>query len=320
MRIFVTTRPSVSHERVEASRRDGFIRPEEIVRLKKSRVTAQEEITEMLNTGYQIVRAIEDHYYKSRKAGDFEHIREIPLYEEAFKEWVKGVRKGLKEVFPTDLEANYFETQEVLPRLSYSRMDQRVGEIVDLFPRYLDRLRRILDTDLARYTDLPIQDRLYVEDIDSFAKVRDMNPSIVAPFLSNGFLDLSENRVQLALEQILDVSFHRIDWPGEMNDLYTANTLVNGARRATAFLLKGPGIGRKEMQIGDCGKNGDQLVRLFTTPADLYIVQYVGPISDLLIKDVEGKIAAAKTAGKRVHFLIMDGQDTARLLHAYSKL
>jgi hypothetical protein len=167
-------------------------------------------------------------------------------------------------------------------------MDQRVGEIVDLFPRYLDRLRRILDTDLTRYTDLPIQDRLYVEDIDSFAKVRDVNPSIVAPFLSNGFLDLSENRVQLALEQILDVSFHRIDWPGEMNDLYTANTLVNGARRATAFLLKGPGIGRKEMQIGDCGKNGDQLVRLFNTPADLYIVQYVGPISDLLIKDVEG--------------------------------
>lgn len=96
--------------------------------------------------------------------------------------------------------------------------------------------------------------------------------------------------------------------------------IVNGARRATAFLLKGPGIGRKEMDIADCGKRGDQLVRLFSTPADLYVVQYVGPISDLLIKDVEGKVAVAKAGGRDGHFLIMDGQDTARVLHAYGKL
>ncbi len=159
-----------------------------------------------------------------------------------------------------------------------------------------------------------------MEDIDSFAKVRDVNPSMVAPFLNKGSLDMSEDKVQLALEQILDVPFHRKDWGGEINDLYTANVIVNGARRATAFLLKGPGIGRKAMEIADCGKRGDQLVRLFTTPADLYVVQYVGPISDLLIKDVEGKVAVAKAGGKDSHFLIMDGQDTARVLHAYARL
>lgn len=39
-----------------------------------------------------------------------------------------------------------------------------------------------------------------------------------------------------------------------MNDLYTANVVVNSSSRATGFLLKGPGIGKKEMVIADCGK------------------------------------------------------------------
>lgn len=96
--------------------------------------------------------------------------------------------------------------------------------------------------------------------------------------------------------------------------------LVSGTRRATAFLLKGPGIGKKEMTIADCGKNGDQLVRLFGTPADLFVVQYVGPIANLLVKDVQGKIAELRAQGKAAHFLIIDGQDTARMLHAFGKL
>lgn len=74
------------------------------------------------------------------------------------------------------------------------------------------------------------------------------------------------------------------------------------------------------MTIADCGKNGDQLVRLFTAPADLFVVQHVGPIAEMLVKDVEGKVGALRANGKDVHFLIMDGQDTARLFHAYGKL
>jgi hypothetical protein len=101
---------------------------------------------------------------------------------------------------------------------------------------------------------------------------------------------------------------------------YTANAMVNGARRATALLLKGPGIGKKEMTIADCGKNGDQLVRLFTTPTDLFVVQYIGPIADMLLRDVQGKVAELRSQGRLAHFLIIDGQDTARLLHACGKL
>ena len=76
----------------------------------------------------------------------------------------------------------------------------------------------------------------------------------------------------------------------------------------------------KEMTIADCGKNGDQLVRLFTTPADLFTVQYIGPISEMLIKDIQGKVTELQAQGKTAHFLVIDGQDTARLLYAYGKL
>ena len=181
-------------------------------------------------------------------------------------------------------------------------------------------MRRILEADLPRYTDLPVQDRLFVEDIDSFQKVRDVNPAMVAGFLRNGLLDRTEDQVQLALEQILAVTFHRKDWGGETNDLYTANVMINGTRRATAFLLKGPGIRKKEMTIAKCGKNGDQIVRLFTAPADLFVVQYVGPIADMVVRDTQGKVSELRSKGREVHFLIMDGQDTARLLYAYGKL
>ena len=50
------------------------------------------------------------------------------------------------------------------------------------------------------------------------------------------------------------------------------------------------------------------------------VVQYVGPIADLLVKDVQGKVAELRDQGKAAHYLVMDGQDTARVLLAYGKL
>jgi len=126
--------------------------------------------------------------------------------------------------------------------------------------------------------------------------------------------------VQLSLESILDVPFHRRDWGGETNDLYTANLVLNGRRRSTAFLLKGCGLRAREMRISDCGKNGDQIVRLFQSPAELFVLQYVGPVSDAVIEDALGKTLQRRSQGFDANFLVIDGQDTARLLVAYDKL
>jgi hypothetical protein len=164
------------------------------------------------------------------------------------------------------------------------------------------------------------KERIFIEDIESFSKVRDVAPATVAPLLKNGHLDVDEDTVQKALEEILDVPLHKKDWGGEVNDLYTANVLVAGARRPTAFLLKGNGLKKNVMEIGDCGKNGDQVVRLFQSPADLFVIQFVGNISEAVIQHAHGEMARLKTQGKEAHFVTLDGQDTARLLTAYGKL
>jgi hypothetical protein len=162
--------------------------------------------------------------------------------------------------------------------------------------------------------------RLHVDDVDSFARVRLVQPSAVMQFLTEGHIDLSEDLVKRAIEDILAIPFHNKDRPNELDDIYTTNVVVDGTRRPTAFLLKGPGIKKKEMNIADCGKNGDQLVRLFDAPADLFVIQFVGRVAEMVVKDVEGKIAAHHKRGAMAQFIIVDGQDTARLLHAYGKL
>ncbi len=176
-------------------------------------------------------------------------------------------------------------------------------------------------SDITQTVDRSLtQERLAVEDIDSFSKVRGVTPSIVAPLLKNGYLNIAEDTVQEALEQILEVAFHKKDWGGEGNDLYTANFLIGGVRKPTAFLLKGKGLKKKRMEIKDCGKNGDQVQRLFQSPASLFVIQFVGIISEAVIHHAHGEIARLKMQGREAQFLIVDGQDTARLLYDYGKI
>ncbi len=288
------------------------------MRLKIPMTSANETLIALVNQGYSALAAIEQDYSSRKSAGSYKEDEDNARYAEQINQWASEVINELTRIFPTELERNLFLHPEF--PLGAVSGDYKYQSMVRRFQIFIRELETIRQKSLTQYTDLPIQDRLYVEDIDSFQKVRDVNPAMVTGFLKNGFLGLSEDSVQLALEQILGVSFHKKDWGGEINDLYTANVVVSGTRRATAFLLKGKGIGMKEMTIADCGKNGDQLVRLFGTPADLFVVQYVGPIADLLVKDVQGKIAELRAQGKAAHFLIIDGQDTARVLHAFGKL
>lgn len=289
------------------------------MRLKVSMASADECLVSLINRGYAVLSAIKQDYAAAKEAGRYNKDRDMPRYEEQANTWAREAADALVRIFPTELERNQFTNPEIPTRFQ-SRDDEYQG-LIHNFRAYMRGLETIRQTSLRGYTDLPIQDRLFVEDIDSFQKVRDINPAAVVGFLKDGYLsNWAEEQVQLALEEILGVSFHRMDWGGEWNDLYTANVVLNGARRPTAFLLKGPGIGKKEMTIADCGRNGDQLVRLFASPADLFVVQYIGPIADMLIKDVQGKVAELRAHGKDSHFLIIDGQDTARLLLAYGKL
>ena len=161
--------------------------------------------------------------------------------------------------------------------------------------------------------------QVFVDEIDEFAPVLQISSKDVLPFLTKGRIDLSENEIQLCLEAALGVPLHKNDWGGEENDLYTSNLRIGGRRVTTAFALKGRGETAASLQLAHSGKNGDQLVRLTQSPADLFVVQYVGMISENIVKDMEGKVLALRAKGRSATFCIIDGQDTARLMRAFQQ-
>ena len=290
------------------------------MRLRTHFATANEELVALVNEGYNVLSAMQDDYRRRKEEGTYDDLNDVQELVAPFEVWVAKVEESLGRIFPTQLETHLFLDQE-LPDYAFS-MD-------GIPPKYLNAkrncnyyvrgLNKIRLQSLPEYTDLPLNARLFVEDIDSFRKVRDVNPTTVTNVLKDGYLDQSEESVQTALERILNVSFHKKDWGGEINDLYTANVIINGARCETAFLLKGNGLRKKTMEIRDCGSNGDQILRLCESPAKLFVIQFVGRISEAVISDIDGKVRQMRSQGRDAWYCIMDGQDTARVLRAYGE-
>jgi len=281
--------------------------------------TAEEELAQLVSEGYKFARWMELDYKNKAANETYNAETDNKLYETVVNAWLGKTVAILNTIFPTDLEENIFAHPQ-----ADALMTVGVNETYDRLHRnaitFTRGLQHIIEVNLSRYTDLPLQTRLYIEDIDSFKKAKDVNPAIVKSFLKNGYLNLSEDAVQMGLEQVLEVSFHKKDWGGEENDLYTANVVVQSRRVASAFLLKGNGLKNHVMEISNCGHNGDQLVRLVQSPAQLFFVQFIGEVSENVIKDIEGKVEVLRAKGKDARYCILNGQDTARILYAYNIL
>ena len=213
------------------------------MRLNMTMNSANESLIALINRGYVVFREIGADYSSRKAVATYQEGEDNKRYSDKIDAWATNVVAELERIFPTELEANIFLNPEIpFGAVSGDYLYQRM---MSNFRHFLRGLERIRQNSLLQYTDLPVKDRLYIEDVDSFQKVRDVNPAMVTSFLENGYLKKSEEQVQLALEQILGVSFHKKDSAVELNDLFSANLLVNGTRRARAFLLKGPGIGEK---------------------------------------------------------------------------
>jgi hypothetical protein len=157
---------------------------------------------------------------------------------------------------------------------------------------------------------------VFIDNIDSFAKTRNVSPQEVKPLLP---LNLSEDQVQTFFEEIIGESFHQNDWGGEMNDLVTSHLTISGSRLRAAFLLKGNGT-KGKLTIAKCGQNGDQIVRLAEAPVGLYVIQHVDEIAQRVIYDLRSKVDLKVHKGEQCKMCIIDGADTARILRAYKKI
>ena len=291
------------------------------MRLKVSRSAARENVIMLIAEGYRLFHWLEQDYNQRQASQSFDAVADNERYDKELVSWMNdNVRQSLSSVFPTSLEWHALCAMQQLDMV-FIGVDQKYGKLRYRLRGYLKDLQQLLDSALDRYTDLPATPRLYVEHIDSFAAVRDVNHDMVVSFLKDsGYLDLSEDEVQIGIEQIIKEPFHKKDWGGEENDLYSSQLQVNGERVATAFMFKGNGVRSRVMHLSHCGKNSDQIVRLVKSPALLYVVQFVGNVSEAIITDVEGKVNEQRAQGKPMHYCIMNGVDTARVLFAYGKL
>lgn len=65
------------------------------------------------------------------------------------------------------------------------------------------------------------------------------------------------------------------------------------------------------------GKNGDQVQRLFNSPADVFFVQYEGEIAESIIGLMEQLAKAKAVLSGEISFGIIDRDDTYRLRLAF---
>ena len=161
--------------------------------------------------------------------------------------------------------------------------------------------------------DFPFQHalRLDLNQVDQFKNVDfQWNPS------KGEFAKLEhipEVKVKSLLCQLFSEAETPKDWGGEECDLFTSNLRVDVSKYVGAFLLKGPSKFH-EMTPADCGKNGDQIYRLFNTPADVYVLQHCHKVSPAVRKTVEAYAIAQYQRPCR--YMIIDGYDTCRILKA----
>ena len=121
-----------------------------------------------------------------------------------------------------------------------------------------------------------------------------------------------EDLVKHAMASLLAEPFVPKDWGGERSDLYSSRMFVRGSQVSSAWLLKGPGT-KGPMTVRSLGSRGDQIVRLFSEPADVLVIQHYREITTPVISMME---AHAHDSRNPRRFMVLDGADTARILRA----
>ena len=240
-----------------------------------------------------------------------------------------AVRTGLKRMRVLQ-EANFLASRHIIGKvqrrgegLAYEQ-DEFYQSIKAEILRRLDRGAMLedlptkrtphtkLDVKLTRARTTARARFVTLDEIDSFSRVRAVKPNVDGKAVS-------EAAFKAGLQRIIGETGTFTDWGGEQNDLFTTWLRINGKRRRAAFALKGPGA-KGKMTLRHLGKNADQILRLFQSAADVFLVQYHGEIDQMVTAEMEthARDLARKTE-RAVWFGIIDGQDSRRLMAAYSK-
>ena len=156
---------------------------------------------------------------------------------------------------------------EAIIGVSHDKSDHWLVEPIVIGAPFLGHPRNKSNADLMWFSK--DYGEILPEDIIQFEQMAAVKVKDAAEWLSV-MKNIPEATVKEAFATLLGEPAKK-DWGGEENDHFSANVMV-GARRCTgAFLLKGP-TNFREMTPAMCGKNGDQLVLLANSGADVSIV------------------------------------------------
>lgn len=125
-------------------------------------------------------------------------------------------------------------------------------------------------------------------------------------------LDILEDDIKKYFVRLVGECVAEGDWGGETNDLI-ARAVVNGHECATAFFLKGRSV-KRPLEMRDCGKRGDQIDRLFTAPADIFVIQHVHQIRESVRTSARNHVERLRQRGSYAQVCFLDGSDLARIL------
>jgi len=154
--------------------------------------------------------------------------------------------------------------------------------------------------------------QITVDDIDSFSKVKKKKAS-------GSQSSMLESRFKTGIKRILHEKGKFIDWGGERNDLLTTRLRLNSKRVAAAFAFKGRALKGKLMPRA-MGKHGDQIQRLFRSPAQVFLIQCWNQIDESVIEQMHDQAVVKSYAdGTKIYYGVIDGPDSNRIVIAYKR-
>lgn len=154
-------------------------------------------------------------------------------------------------------------------------------------------------------------DEISIDKIDSFSKAQKQKGG------GNG--QFYEKDVKEVFKKAIGENGKFTDWGGETDDLYTTRLKLKGKRVSAAFGLKGRGT-KGVLTPKKMGKNGDQIQRLFKSPAEAFFVQYNEQIAESVIDQMKSlAIAKSVMENRKIYYGIIDGDDTSKIMQAYDK-
>jgi hypothetical protein len=155
----------------------------------------------------------------------------------------------------------------------------------------------------SRYRDKIL---LHPSHFDVLNKV-DFSQQITHDHL-NLLKEIRESEIKNYFAEIFKQNVISKDWGGEECDLYQGSVYVEKESFSCAFMFKGPSKFHP-MRPADCGANGDQIVRLFDTDAEIMVLQHCHEILPSVRKTI-----LAFAASRKKKYCTINGFETLIIL------